>query len=75
MIVHLNIATAADLKVTARVRSEKRQHMVEKSAARVDLALARAVKTQRKLYIRFRSFAVYIGNSHFISPLQCLQAR
>ena len=64
--VDLHIPRTSYEKIKSAVRCEKREHVIEKSAARINYACALSVKVQAKLYIGFRCLAYYFRVSHLI---------
>ena len=70
VIVHLRIALTGNGKVKAAVCGKKRQHVVQKPAAGIDLGFSRAFKRKRKADVRFCCCAVYRCGAHAVSPFR-----
>ena len=70
VIVHLRIALTGNGKVKAAVCGKKRQHVVQKPAAGIDLGFSRAFKRKRKADVRFFCGAVYRCGAHAASPFR-----
>ena len=67
--VHRKVAVAFHGQVESAVLREQRQHVVEKSDARIDLAFAFTVKIHGNADGSFRCFPLFLRLSHLTSSL------
>lgn len=58
MCVHLRVAITSDFQIEESMLGEEREHVIQESDTRIDLALASAIEVQFQVDLGFRCFSV-----------------